>query len=289
MKKLISLLAAAMLLFGGALAGPKTFDLDTMTLEELTALKVEVQAAIVKAYAASGDAAFPATREQPAPIGAAVRYDGSSYYNEAVTDLTVLEVIRGEKALAIVRAWESYNPRPAADEEYIIVRIRAKAVAAPEGTQGEVYDYDFTFISADGTEYEYAYAAGMDDELGAMYEGGSCEGYAVCLVKKGDAPLMVYLKNADKPLWFDLNRYAPVIIDETEPLTALKRGDINEDVRTMQRALIEMGYLNDVADGNFGRNTEAAVKSYQAAMGMDVTGIADDATLRLILTHAKPE
>ena len=68
----------------------------------------------------------------------------------------------------------------------------------------------------------------------------------------------------------------------------LMRGDINEDVRAMQQALIDMGYLTGAADGNFGRMTEAAVSAYQTAMGIRATGIADDTTLRLILSLTQP-
>ena len=57
----------------------------------------------------------------------------------------------------------------------------------------------------------------------------------------------------------------------------------------MQQALIDMGYLDDAADGNFGRKTETAVAAYQKDMGLVETGIADSATLRLILSHEKPE
>lgn len=289
MKKLTALLAALLLLVSAAYAEVETIDLQTMSLEELTALQSRVKEAIMTASAAQNPSEFAATREQPAPIGAAARYDGSFYLNCAVTDVTVLEVVRGDDAWQQIRSWNSYNEKPAADEEYILVKVRAQAVAAQDGVQAEIYDYDFAFINADGAEYEYAYAAGVTPELGPVYEGASAEGFLIGRIKKGDQPLLVYLKDADRPLWFDLNRFAPVEIDETKPLPTLMRGNINEDVRAMQQALIEMGYLDDAADGNFGRKTEAAVKAYQKAMGLIETGIADSATLKLILSRALPQ
>ncbi len=287
MKRLIALLAALTLLISAAHAEVETIDLENMTLDELRTLETRVKDAIMTA--AAGEAGeYPATREQPAPIGAAARYDGSFYMNPAVTDVTVLEVIRGDEAWQKVHAWNNYNKKPGGGEEYIIVKVRAQAVAAQDGVQAEIYDYDFGFVSADGAEYEYAYAAGVDRELQAIYEGAATEGYIVGLISKGDRPLLVYLKEAENPLWFDLNSYAPVEIDENETLPTLMRGNINEDVRAMQQALIDMGYLNDVADGNFGRKTEAAVRAYQKAMGLVETGIADSATLRLILSREQP-
>lgn len=289
MKKLVSLLAACLLLFSCALAEPETVDLEAMTLSELAELKARVDAAILQAAAAQDKSEYAATQADPVPVGAAARYDGSSYMNQAVTDIAITEVIRGDAAWRKVRSWNSYNARPADGEEYIIVTVKAEAVAAPENVQAQIYDYDFTFISAEGAEYEYAYAAGIDKELANLYAGASCEGYVVGLIKKGDSPLLVYLKDSDAPLWFDLNRHAPVGIEEGTVPNPLKRGDIGEDVRAMQQALIGMSYLGGSADGNFGQMTEAAVRAYQADMGLDATGIADEATLRLILSCEKPE
>ena len=289
MKRLISLLAALLLLISAAQAEVETIDLENMTLDELNALNNRVQEAIISAYISETDGEYPATREQPALIGAAARYDGSCYLNTAVTDLTVVEVVRGDAAWQKVYAWHNYNEKPAADEEYILVKVRAEAIAARNNEQAEVYDYDFTFVSAEGMEYEYVYAAGVDQELTAVYEGAGSEGWVVGRVRKGDQPMLVYLRDADNPLWFDLANRAPVTLDEDEPLPTLMRGNISEDVRAMQQALIDMGCLDDVADGNFGRKTEAAVRAYQKDMGLAETGIADSATLRLILSYEKPE
>ena len=195
----------------------------------------------------------------------------------------------GQAAWQKIYAWNNYNIKPGVGEEYILVKVRAQAIAAQDGERAEVYDYDFAFVSAEGMAYEYAYAAGVDQELTAVYEGASSEGWVVGLIRKGDQPMLVYLMDAENPLWFDLNNRAPVRVDENAELPTLMRGNINEDVRAMQQALIDMGYLDDVADGNFGRKTEAAVKAYQEAMGLAGTGIADSETLRLILSYAQPE
>lgn len=53
--------------------------------------------------------------------------------------------------------------------------------------------------------------------------------------------------------------------------------------------LVEMGYPAGMPDGDFGAKTEAAVIAYQKAMGLETTGVADETTLRLILTYTTPE
>ena len=49
----------------------------------------------------------------------------------------------------------------------------------------------------------------------------------------------------------------------------LSKGCKGEDVRRLQVKLIELGYLNDKADGVYGSNTAAAVKALNEANGLD--------------------
>lgn len=232
---------------------------------------------------------YAATRSDPAPIGATIRYDGSSYSNEAVTDLTVTKVIRGSSALQMVKGFNRYNDEPGSNQEYIIAYVNTKAISSEGDQQAELDDYDFTFVSATGMEYQRESVSGIEPELTNLYPGAEHEGLVIGLVEKGDAPLMVYLKNSDTPIWFDLNRRIPITLPDDVVLNPLQKGDKGDDVQNMQAMLVEMGYLAGTPDGDFGGKTEAAVKAYQQAMGIEATGIADEATLRLILTASQPE
>ena len=63
----------------------------------------------------------------------------------------------------------------------------------------------------------------------------------------------------------------------TSALADLKRGSQGDSVQYIQEMLIEMGFLNDVADGKFGKKTEAAVKAFQKYIGEKQTGrLTDD-------------
>ena len=62
---------------------------------------------------------------------------------------------------------------------------------------------------------------------------------------------------------------------QTAEYTTLKRGDKNDAVKALQEALIAKGYLDDTADGGFGKKTEDAVEAAQKDMGLEVTGVAD--------------
>lgn len=75
---------------------------------------------------------------------------------------------------------------------------------------------------------------------------------------------------------------APAIVYEE-----LKKGDKGDKVRVLQNKLIAKGYLSGGVDGDFGGMTEAAVKEFQMANGLDVTGIADNA-MQQILFYVEP-
>lgn len=59
----------------------------------------------------------------------------------------------------------------------------------------------------------------------------------------------------------------------------LRKGDINPAVKEMQLKLIELGYLDGAADGEFGSGTLAAVKEFQRRHNLKADGIAGEATL----------
>lgn len=80
---------------------------------------------------------------------------------------------------------------------------------------------------------------------------------------------------------------------EVAPVVAqgLSRGDHGTAVTAMQRALLAWDATclpKYGADGDFGCETEAALKAFQASEGLPVTGVYDEAT-RKALTAAKPQ
>lgn len=63
--------------------------------------------------------------------------------------------------------------------------------------------------------------------------------------------------------------------------SVLKNGDKGDGVAFIQRGLIQLGFSvgPDGADGDFGDNTETAVKAFQTAYGLSVTGQVDKQTV----------
>ena len=60
----------------------------------------------------------------------------------------------------------------------------------------------------------------------------------------------------------------------------LERGDRGRDVMNLQEALEEAGFAVGKVDGIFGRLTQQAMSDYQRALGLDVTGKLDIASIR---------
>lgn len=59
-----------------------------------------------------------------------------------------------------------------------------------------------------------------------------------------------------------------------------QKGDRNDTVAWLQRALARLGYLNGTPDGDFGPKTDDALRRFQADAGLNVNGIADEITVR---------
>lgn len=59
----------------------------------------------------------------------------------------------------------------------------------------------------------------------------------------------------------------------------LENGSRGEDVKALQQQLKDMGFLSGGVDGDYGSGTTRAVSAFQASVGMEETGIADNATI----------
>ena len=90
---------------------------------------------------------------------------------------------------------------------------------------------------------------------------------------------IAYAKAAAEFLGLDAKTEAPVETSFALSLRVLRNGDTGEAVRALQILLNGSGYSCGTADGIFGSKTENAVRKYQDANKLPVTGIADAATM----------
>ena len=76
---------------------------------------------------------------------------------------------------------------------------------------------------------------------------------------------------------------------EAETFEPLQRGSKGDAVVEVQKRLKELKYLSGEADGAFGKGTAAAVSSFQAAAGLEQTGIVDEETYAALMAEDAPE
>ena len=68
----------------------------------------------------------------------------------------------------------------------------------------------------------------------------------------------------------------------------LRRGDSGYRVRQMQQRLRDLGYYTGSIDSYFGKSTQTAVKKFQMAVGLPITGVADPETLSELFSPGAP-
>ncbi|MBR5383754.1 MAG: peptidoglycan-binding protein, partial [Clostridia bacterium] len=68
----------------------------------------------------------------------------------------------------------------------------------------------------------------------------------------------------------------------------MSRGSRGDNVKLMQQKLIELGYLDDTADGVFGGKTQTAIEDLQADLGIEVTGIMDNDLMNKLVNGEIP-
>lgn len=69
----------------------------------------------------------------------------------------------------------------------------------------------------------------------------------------------------------------------------LRQGSSGAAVKSLQKRLIELGYLSGSADGSFGAGTKSALMDFQSAAGLKVTGVADVDTQEALEASDAPE
>lgn len=271
--------------FSSALAIDLSF-IDELELEELEEIKYIVDDRIkeLKLQTATGEE-VEATRTNPAPLGARFIGEVSSYSENSVFAITLTRAIRGESAKLIAKSFNSYNTRSLEKgEEWFLAMVRIEAISSDED-KIDFSDYRFSFVSKDGVEYQSAYIADNPLEVKPLYVGAEQYAWLACKIKEGDMPYITYEDYGMDTAWFNPNNR--LIVDtSSETYEPLKSGSKGKEVEELQYRLAELDLLRIAPDGKYGTETSSAVRKYQKAMELENTGVADEETLRLIMSGA---
>lgn len=76
----------------------------------------------------------------------------------------------------------------------------------------------------------------------------------------------------------------PATEEPSQPVVVAQNGDFNEQVTNVQTKLSELGYFGIEPTGLFGNFTEEAIKSFQEANGLEVTGVVDAKTYEMLFS-----
>ena len=104
------------------------------------------------------------------------------------------------------------------------------------------------------------------------------------IVMNSRNPMSAILLSICLSVWICFLSVLPAFAYES---TTLYNGSKGEDVRELQQALIDLGYLKGTADGIFGNKTEIAVRKFQKANKLSVDGLAGLTTRELILKKSQ--
>lgn len=149
-------------------------------------------------------APYAGTRDDPARLNAPARADASGWSGHAGLEIEMLQCWRGDAAYKRAQNMSVYNVKPRRAQEYIIIEMRVKALSAPRG-RAQITQEDFFFVSAQGAEYPHHFLINNPQPLRPRYEGSEQAALIACMIDKGDRPLVVYLPESERPLWFDPN------------------------------------------------------------------------------------
>ena len=149
----------------------------------------------------------------PVPVGIPVVTTvecGTGYSSLELYDarLTLLEIVRGEKAWNLIKEASVFNKPPKVGFEYIVARIRFEFFKRgfPGDKNYELREDQFTAVSISGREYEAPSVLPLKPRLsGTLSSGKSLEGWVTLLVPKEDnKPLMNFDREHDGGIWFQL-------------------------------------------------------------------------------------
>ena len=216
-------------------------------------------------------------------VSAFAAYDGAVYYlrrTRWMTEIARFDLTSRNNEV-ICRMLRELMPQLVAAGEYLYVIDTDYTVYRMSPSSGKYATYMLLKEPyADVPEYEPLLASAGEELVvyDRLKEGGT--------VENARYYYNVYVGSTDRtspaptPGATDAPPTAPTA--PTAVYKDLRRRDRNTDVKNLQEKLIELGYLDDTADGIFGEKTQVAIEQLQSDLGMTVTGVATAELQRML-------
>ncbi len=220
-------------------------------------------------------------------VSAFAAYDGAVYYlrrTRWMTEIARFDLTSRNNEV-ICRMLRELMPQLVAAGEYLYVIDTDYTVYRMSPSSGKYATYMLLKEPyADVPEYEPLLASAGEELVvyDRLKEGGT--------VENARYYYNVYVGSTDRtsPAPTPGATDAPTTTPITTVYKDLKRKDRNTDVKNLQEKLIELGYLDDTADGIFGEKTQVAIEQLQSDLGMTVTGVATAELQRMLFAGEVP-
>ena len=222
-------------------------------------------------------------------VSAFAAYDGAVYYlrrTRWMTEIARFDLTSRNNEV-ICRMLRELMPQLVAAGEYLYVIDTDYTVYRMSPSSGKYATYMLLKEPyADVPEYEPLLASAGEELVvyDRLKEGGA--------VENARYYYNVYVGSTDRtsPAPTPGATDAPTTAPTATPAVYkdLRRRDRNTDVKNLQEKLIELGYLDDTADGIFGEKTQVAIEQLQSDLGMTVTGVATAEFQRMLFAGEVP-
>lgn len=169
------------------------------------------------------------------------------------------------------------------------------AYISPHGSYKTRYDLliyagDYSETSLSGPNFQFSDVGVRDLGLSGLelpefvHAGGNIHVIAVVEKYKESSGLFILVPVLISPR-------GEITSDERDidNYVSLEKGSKGDEVKALQQRLIDLYYLNDKADGIFGKKTQAAVEKFQAKNKLEETGIADPMTQAVLFSEQSVE
>lgn len=171
----------------------------TTTVPPTTATTTTAPTTTASTTQATTTAAKVGSRSNPAPIGTPISVTGTIGKSDIKYAITMLEIIRGDKASQMVMKENRFNKIPAG-KEVILAKFKFELVKHSGDDDYFTSSFDFDYFDKTMTAIKSDTLVAPDEFEGKMFEGGSVTGYANVTVTNGEKVLARY----DELVWFNL-------------------------------------------------------------------------------------
>jgi hypothetical protein len=148
------------------------------------------------------------SRTNPASIGTKLVLDNEGILEgKFQTELTLTEVVRGDKAWEICKNENRFNDAPEDGKEYMLAKFKVKVLKTENDAKIDINNACFEAVSKDGAVYSDLVFLTIPNSISTeLYQGSEYEGYTYFQIKKGDAPLIRFRKAYNSYAWFNANK-----------------------------------------------------------------------------------